>query len=105
VVSLLGGEWAQSQPLIYASIPAGLALLLGAPANSTLIVFGRQRELLVWRLVIVFVGPALVFLSPVVGLESTTSVFLASMSVLVVTALYAVRARGIIEQAADRPRS
>ena len=91
--ALLGNSWQSSAWFILALVPMGVALCLGAPANSTLTVQGRQVGLLMWRLTIVFVGPALVLTCTSVGANAPTAVGFSSIGVLVVTILYVLWTR------------
>ena len=90
LVRALGQDWLSAEPLIYASIPMALALFIGAPANSSLIVHDRQAALLAWRIFLVGLGPALIMLGPTMDYPDSIAVGLASVGLLLGTVVYAI---------------
>ena len=95
LTAALGSDWSAAEIFIYASIPIGIASFIGAPANSALIVHGRQGGLLVWRLVLVASGPALILAAPAAGVSGAVAVGAASTGLLAATAAYAWWARRV----------
>lgn len=86
--SILGAEWSNAQDMILATIPMGLAALIGALPNSVLVSFGRQGQLLAWRLIIVALPPLVVLGGPPLGWSDVLAIGLASAVLLLCTLGY-----------------
>lgn len=88
IVGLLGSDWVSATGMIYATLTMGLALFITAPANSALIAYGQQAQLLVWRVGLVIAPPILILLGPRLGWSDAVAVAAASLALLVGTGGY-----------------
>ncbi len=88
LVGLLGSDWTGAAGMILATIPMGLALFITAPANSALIAYGQQAQLLAWRVGLVVTPPLLILFGPRLGWSDSAAVAAASVALLAGTIGY-----------------
>jgi O-antigen/teichoic acid export membrane protein len=99
LTSLLGPDWTQAKDMTVAIIPLGLASFAGTLPNSALISYGRQKDLLFWRLVLALSAPVILLLGPALDLTYLESSALASWCVLFLSIVYSYWGVRIIRSA------
>lgn len=96
ISSVLGNGWQQAGAAIRATAPLALAVFLGAIPSTTLLVMGRNRELLWSRIAITILPILAVTLAYIAAAPGLTALLFYSLTMLVcVLALTVAVARGL----------
>lgn len=86
---LMGQEWAAAKPVTIAAIPLGLGMLVATMPNAALIAYGKQEQLLLWRVVLVIAAPAIILAGGKAGSSLAITVGGAALAQLAAVSVYA----------------